>query len=222
MQIIVHRINRVKTNGETKGLNEVGNEYGIEFDIRYHHDDLVLHHDPFGHQKEKLDKFEALLSEYVKEHTGTMILNVKTEGVEKKCIELMQKYNYKNWFFLDLSMPFFAIYTEKAYRGEINGFTPENLAVRFSEREPIEYALAFKDKAKWVWVDCFTKMPLNKTNYKQLKNAGFKICLVAPELQKHDIAKTKEFQNILDGEGIELDAVCTKKPELWEKWDNKK
>jgi len=212
MQIITHRKNKISE------LADVEKEYGIEFDIRYHNNDLVLWHDPFGHHEMQLDKFEDLVAEYTKNHTGIMILNVKTEGIERDCINIMNKYNYKNWFFLDLSMPYFAIYAEKAMIGEIEGFTPENLAVRFSEREALEYALGFKGKVKWVWVDCFTKMPLNKDNYRKLKDAGFKICLVAPELQKHSIERTKEFQDILDKENIELDAVCTKKPELWENW----
>ena len=96
-------------------------------------------------------------------------------------------------------------------------FSPNNLAVRFSEFEPIEYALAFKAKVRWVWIDCFTKMPLDKKNYQILKDAHFKLCLVAPELQKHNIERTSEFQKILKKNNIKLDAVCTKKPELWKK-----
>jgi hypothetical protein len=133
------------------------------------------------------------------------------------CINLMNKYSYQNWFFLDLSMPYFVMYSNKAVSGEINGFTPENLAVRFSEFEPIEYALSFKNKVKWAWVDCFTQMPLNEENYKMLKGANFKLCLVAPELQKHKIERTSEFQEIIKKNNIELDAVCTKNPELWKK-----
>jgi hypothetical protein len=211
MQIISHRINKIKD------LQEVDHENGIEVDIRYHNNDLILHHDPFNHQATSLEKFENLLAEYVKNHKGTIILNIKTEGVELECINLMNKYGYKNWFFLDLSMPYFVTYSNKAASGEIEGFAPDNLAVRFSEFEPIEYALSFKDKVRWVWVDCFTKMPLDKKNYKMLKDVNFKLCLVAPELQKHKIERTFEFQEILQKNNINLDAVCTKKPELWSK-----
>ena len=211
MHIISHRINNIKD------LQKVDYSHGIEVDIRYHNDDLILQHDPFNHQKASPTKFENLLAEYVKNHIGTIILNIKTEGVELECINLMTKYSYKNWFFLDLSMPYFVIYSNKAASGEIEGFTSDNLAVRFSEFEPIEYALSFKDKARWVWVDCFTKMPLDKENYKILKDANFKLCLVAPELQKHKIERTLQFQEILQKNNINLDAVCTKKPELWNK-----
>ena len=209
MHIISHRINVIKD------LEKIDYSHGIEIDIRYHDNDLVLNHDPFHHHENMPDKFEDLLAEYVKKHQGTIILNIKTEGVERECIDLMNKHNYKNWFFLDLSMPYFVTYANKAYLNEIKGFTPDNLAVRFSEFEPIEYALAFKNKAGWVWVDCFTKMPLNRENYKLLKDANFKLCLVAPELQQHTIEKTNEFQKILQQENIKLNAICTKNVKLW-------
>jgi len=209
MHIISHRVNNIKD------LKHIDYLHGIEIDIRYYNNDLILYHDPFHTKEDSPEKFEDLLAEYVKNHKGTIILNIKTEGVEDRCISMMNNYNFKNWFFLDLSMPYFVIYSNKAQSGEIEGFTPNNLAVRFSEFEPIEYALSFKGKVKWVWVDCFTKMPLNKENYQKLKDADFKICLVAPELQKHKIERTAQFQEILEKNNIKLDAVCTKKPELW-------
>ena len=205
-KIIAHRINTISQ------LNLVPKDLGVEVDIRYHEDDLILHHDPFSHHKPQMpEKFIDFLAHYKCE--GPMILNVKTEGVEEKLIALMNKFKIKNWFFLDLSMPFFVKYTKHAANASITGFGPENLAVRFSQEEPIEYALNFAKKVSWVWVDCFTKMPLDDKSYAKLKNAGFKICLVSPELQKHPLEKIAEFKKQLDGKKI--DAVCTKYPDLW-------
>jgi hypothetical protein len=205
-KIIAHRINTISQ------LNLVPKDFGVEVDIRYHEDDLILHHDPFSHHKPQMpEKFSEFLVCYKCE--GPMILNVKTEGVEEKLIELMNKFKIKNWFFLDLSMPFFVKYAKHAASASIAGFGPENLAVRFSQEEPIEYALSFVKKVSWVWVDCFTKMPLDDESYSKLKNAGFKICLVSPELQKHPLEKIVEFKKQLDGKKI--DAVCTKHPDLW-------
>lgn len=206
MQVIAHRINTISQ------LESIPKNFGIELDVRYHEDELVLHHDPFSHHKSpKPENFSKFLSSYHCE--GVMILNLKTEGVEEKCIDLMNKFKIKNWFFLDLSMPYFVKYSKLAASGSIKGFGVENLAVRFSEEEPIEYALNFAKKASWVWVDCFTKMSLDDESYKKLKDAGFKICLVSPELQKHEIAKIAEFKKQLNGKKI--DAVCTKHPDLW-------
>jgi hypothetical protein len=94
----------------------------------------------------------------------------------------------------------------------VPGLGVDNLAVRFSEREPIEYALAFAGAAGWVWVDCFTRLPLDAHNHARLK-AHFKICLVSPELQGHDTSRIEEFKIQL--RGLQIDAVCTKVPERW-------
>ena len=207
IQYIAHRINTLEQ------LQQVPLKYGIELDIRYHENLLVLHHDPFHHHETpKPCEFETILKNW--KHDGPMILNVKTEGIELECINLMEKYKVKKWFFLDLSMPYFAIYAEKAFKNEIKGFTADNLAVRFSEREPVEYALAFQNKARWVWVDCFTEMPLNQENYNKLKQAGYKICIVSPELQHHSIERIDEFKEKL--KNMQIDAVCTKRIDLWE------
>ena len=191
MRKIAHRINSVEQ------LNHVPIEYGIEVDIRYHENNLIMHHDPFHHHEEPQPEHFADFLKFYK-HQGPLILNVKTEGVEKECIALMNSFGIRDWFFLDLSMPFFAIYAEKALTGELLGFGPDNLAVRFSERESLEYALGFVGKAGWVWVDCFTVMPLSEFSYKKLKN-NFKICIVSPELQKHSLDRIKEFKEQLSG-----------------------
>ena len=206
LQIIAHRINTIAQ------LKNVPKNFGIELDIRYHDNDLVLHHDPFLHHLEpKPEKFSEFLKHY--DCSGELILNVKTEGVEEKLIAIMNQFKIKNWFFLDLSMPYFVKYAKLAASVSVQGFTADNLAVRFSEEEPIEYALKFAGKAKWVWVDCFTKLPLDDESYKKLKAAGFKICLVSPELQKHSVDRIAEFKKQIGTKFI--DAVCTKNPDLW-------
>jgi hypothetical protein len=187
---IAHRINTIAL------LKQVPPEYGIELDLRYEGRNLILHHDPFVTG----ELFEDLLKEY--QH-ALLILNVKTEGIEEEVLRLLQKYTIKNYFFLDLSLPYLIKYMRKR---------EQNIAIRFSEYEPIEFVMAFKDKVKWVWVDCFHDMPLNKENYSLLKKY-FKICLVSPELQGYEVSRIEEFKNKLTG--MEIDAVCTKRPDLW-------
>ena len=205
MMLINHRINTLKL------LSNVPSENGIEVDVRYHNNDLILHHNPFKHHETHPELFENLLKEW--KCSGYMILNIKTEGIEQRCIDLMNKYAIKKWFFLDLSMPYFAIFSEKAKNLHIKGFCPDNLAVRFSEREPIEYALSYAGKAKWVWIDCFSFVPLSVETYKKLKKLNFKICIVSPELQNHPKNKIADFKLQLNT--IDIDAVCTKYPEMW-------
>lgn len=205
MVYINHQVNTVEN------LNKVSLLNGIELDIRYHKNDLILHHDPFFHHKNNPEKFEEILKKW--KHKGPMVLNVKTEGIEEACIHLMNKYDIKNWFFLDLSMPCFVTYANLSSKNKIKGFSSENLAVRFSQWEPLEHALAFSGKVKWVWVDCFNNLPMDKKNHGKLKNAKYKICLVSPEIQGHPVEDIQIFKEQL--KGIEVDAICTKFPDLW-------
>ena len=89
--------------------------------------------------------------------------------------------------------------------------------MRISEYESIETALSLKGKINWIWVDCFSKLPINTNDFIRLKKAKFKLCLVSPELQGRDpnleIPKLKNKINKLK---IKFNAVCTKRPELWE------
>ena len=205
MQIIHHRVNSIEKLKNLSLLN------GAEIDIRYHKNELILHHDPFHHHEKKLLSLKEFLENWT--YHGPLILNLKSEGIEEKCIKLMKSFNVKNWFFLDMSMPFFVKYSNLTNNKNFHDFNSSNLAVRFSDFEPIEYALSFNGKVSWVWVDTFKDLPLSISKYKMLKKHNFKICLVSPELQgfeKDEIAIIKSKLS-----NMSIDAVCTKYPELW-------
>ena len=204
MKFINHRINTVTD------LDSVPFENGAELDVRYHNNDLILHHDPFEHHNNDPEKLDYFLEKW--KHDGPLIINIKTEGIEKDCISKMQSYEIENWFFLDMSMPYMVKYSLLT-QGANPILSPENLAVRFSEFEPLEYALSFKGKAGWVWVDCFNELPLTNEIYKQLKQSGFKICLVSPELQSHSLERIPVFKRLI--KDMEIDAICTKRQDLW-------
>lgn len=187
MIYVAHRINTVAQ------LRQVPYECGVEVDLRDHGDELILQHDPFIGG----EKFQDYLKYY---NHALLILNIKSERVEFRVLELLQKYGIKNYFFLDSSFPM--IY-------QLISEEEKNIAVRFSEFEPIEGILAMKDKVGWVWVDCFTKLSIDQVMYQRLKDAGFKLCLVSPELQgrQEDIPQYKSY---LSEQDIVFDAICTK------------
>ena len=86
-----------------------------------------------------------------------------------------------------------------------------------SEYESIETALSLSGKIEWIWVDCFTRFPLLKTDVDTLKSAGFKLCLVSPELQGRAAGEEiHELVKLLQDNEISVDAVCTKRPDIWE------
>ena len=187
MEYIAHRINTIEE------LKKIPKKYGVELDLRDFGDRLILQHDPFKDGED----FEEYLKYY--DH-GTMILNIKSERIEHKVLELIQKYNIKKYFFLDSSFPMIHLLSKS---GE------KNIALRFSEFEGLDTILSMAGKVQWVWVDCFSKLPITKENYKLLKENGFKFCLVSPELQGQD-EKLDEYKDYLKSEEINFDAICTK------------
>ena len=180
-------------------VNETPTEYGIEIDIRTKGNELIVHHDPF----EPGISLESILQVY---NHKFLILNVKEEGLELRLLNLLQKYNIKRFFFLDQSFPFLL---KTASSGE------NRCAVRFSQYESIDTALSLKGLVKWVWVDLFNGLFFSTNDIFKLKQAGFKCCLVSPELQGFPPTTIPNIKTELLSNHITLDAVCTKHPTLW-------
>lgn len=187
MEIIAHRINTIKE------LVNLPSRFGVEIDLRDSlNGNIYLSHDPFIVGED----FEKYLKNY---RHGTMILNIKSERIELKCIELLKKYNIHKYFFLDSSFPMIFLLSKHSVK---------NVALRLSEYEGMDTIRNMAGKVDWVWVDCFTKIPIGENDYKELKSLGYKLCLVSPELEgrEEDIEKYKKY--IFDNH-IKFDAVCT-------------
>ena len=196
MKIILHRINTKEV------LQNTSNEFGVEVDIRSEGERLIVSHDPF----EVGEDFLQWISLY---NHGTLILNVKEEGLEDELIAIMSTYQIEDFFFLDQSFPFL-LKTIKT--GETR------CALRVSEYEDINTALNLAGKVQWIWVDCFTYFPLSRKQAESLQKEGrFKLCFVSPELQgRNDPQDISGFRKEIEMKGIVGDAVCTKYPDLWE------
>ena len=187
MNFIAHRVNTIKE------LLNTPTEYGVEIDLRDYQDKIILQHDPF--------KDGEYFEEYLKNYNhGTMILNIKSEGIEPAVLKLIKKYNVRDYFFLDCSFPMINFLSSK---GE------KNIALRFSEFEGLDTIRLMSQKVDWVWIDCFSKLPITLENYKILKNLNYKLCLVSPELQNQEL-KIQLYNQYLQQEGIIFDAVCAK------------
>lgn len=193
MIIVRHRRNTVEE------LRATPPELGIELDLRSRGDELIIHHDAFVDGERFLDWLDGY-------RHGLLILNVKEEGLEERLIALMRERGIESYFFLDQSFPFLV---RTANRGE------SRCAVRVSEFESIDTALSLAGRIDWVWVDCFTRFPLDGAQARRLQQAGFKLCLVSPELQGRDPGEIAALRALLAREGIQAEAVCTKEPALW-------
>lgn len=188
MEYIAHRINTIEE------LKNVPKNYGVELDLRDFGDSIILQHDPFKNG----ENFEEYLKYY---RHKTMILNIKSERIEYKVLELLRKYNIKKYFFLDNSFPMIYLLSSN---GE------KNIALRFSELEGIDTALSMRGKVEWIWIDCFTKLPIDFNTYCVLKKCGYKLCLVSPELQGQP-QKIASYKQYIQKNNIVFDAICTKK-----------
>lgn len=197
-EFIAHRVNTI---AELKALPP---EYGVELDLR---DDLsgrvYIQHNPF----EDGEDFETYAKEYRANHTGTMILNVKSERIEHRILEIVREYGITRYFFLDSTFPMIKLLSDMGER---------NIAVRFSEYEGMDTVRAMTGMVDWVWVDTFSRIPLNRAKYDEMKDLGYKLCLVSPELQGQP-EKIEEYKKHLKDKSIVFDAICTKVYNI-EKW----
>ncbi|MDY3909033.1 MAG: hypothetical protein SOZ48_04800 [Eubacterium sp.] len=195
MEYIAHRVNTVEE------LRNLDSKYGVELDLRDALDGTIyISHNPF----EKGEDFEEYLKEY---HHGTMILNIKSERIEYKVLQLLRKYHIEKYFFLDSSFPMIKALSEE---GETN------IALRFSEYEGLDTIRNMAGKVSWVWVDCFSVLPLTKDNAEELKKLGYRLCIVSPELEGQP-EKIEKYQKQLEDMQIVVDAICTKVYNI-EKW----
>ena len=187
MEFIAHRINTLEE------LKQVPKEFGVEIDLRDRGERLILQHDPFTDGED----FEPFLREYAH---GTLILNIKSERIEWRVLELLKKYRVDRYFFLDCSFPMIHLLASKREK---------NVALRFSEFEGLDTILTMAGKVRWVWVDCFSRLPIDPGIEKTLKDAGFQLCLVSPELQGQP-EKIPVYRDFLAAHAIRFDAICTK------------
>lgn len=188
MELIAHRINSVAQ------LQELPEEYGVELDLRDSFEgSLHIEHNPFA----KGESFEEYLKHY---HHGTMVLNIKSERIEHKVKDLLVLYGIEKYFFLDSSFPMIKLLTDM---GE------NNVAVRFSEYEGLDTVKAMAGRASWVWVDCFNRIPLDRTIFEEIKSMGYQLCFVSPELQGQP-EKLDFYIQYIQSQELVFDAVCTK------------
>ena len=191
--IIKHRVNSIEE------LLRVPEEFGLEIDLRLHHDSLVLAHDPFTAG----DKFEDWLPHF---RHKMLILNVKEDGLEETILKLLVRYKIMDYFFLDQPFPTLRKSAMNDYR----------TALRLSEYEnPVNNVDL---KVEWLWLDSFFgDWQYLKQHAAWIKQGQFRTCVVSPELQGRVVGdEPEQLVKIMQNLGLEISAVCTKRPEAWE------
>ena len=192
MIIIKHRINTIRN------LNKTDKNFGVEIDLRSDKKNIYLHHDPF--------KKGVLFKKWIKYYKHKiMVLNVKEEGLEKSILKILKKYRIKNFFFHD-----------QTFSTLLKNMSKTKVSVRYSEFENLKNIKYLFKKIKWIWIDNFSVIKLEKKFYSYLKRKKVKICLVSPELvKKSRVSEVKKIILYFKKNNFTIDAVCTKKPDLW-------
>ena len=197
VKIIAHRVNTLKNL--TKLDNDI---FGVETDLRYYKDKLILSHDPNA----KGDNF----NKFLKKTNKTIFLNIKSSGILKNIISLVKN---KNVFFLDIS------FSEIDHLFKLN--LSKKILLRFSCYENFDLSNKYMKKIKWIWFDYFNDLKISIKNYKYFKKYNKKICLVSPDLlgKKKDILKYIKY---LNKNKIIIDAVCVKQEniKIWKDYYN--
>tara|TARA_B100000029_G_scaffold496158_1_gene562092 strand:+ start:1062 stop:1646 length:585 start_codon:yes stop_codon:yes gene_type:complete len=192
--LIQHRVNNINQ------LKKIDRKYGIEIDVRSHNSKLILHHDPFKNGP----NFSDFLKYYNHE---ILIINIKEEGIESKILSILKKRRIKNYFMLDVTIPQLTKIINKE----------KKIAFRISKYENIKGAFKFANILKWVWIDTFDgKLPISVKEILILKKNKYKICLVSPELPTRNFSHLKKMKKKIKKYKKLFDAVCTKKPKMWE------
>ena len=192
MILINHRVNSIKK------LKSTPFNFGVEIDLRSEKNKIYLHHDPF----KKGVSFEKWIKYY--KHK-IIVLNVKEEGLEKSILKILKKYRINNFFFHD-----------QTFSTLLKNMSKTKVSVRYSEFENLKNIKYLFKKIKWIWIDNFSGIKLEKKFYSYLKRKKVKICLVSPELvKKSRISEVKKIILYLKKNNFTIDAVCTKKPDLW-------
>ena len=192
MILINHRVNSIKK------LKSTPFNFGVEIDLRSKKNKIYLHHDPF----KKGVSFEKWIKYY--KHK-IIVLNVKEEGLEKSILKILKKYRINNFFFHD-----------QTFSTLLKNMSKTKVSIRYSEFEDLKNIKYLFKKIKWIWIDNFSVIKLKKKFYSYLKRKKVKICLVSPELvKKSRISEVKKIILYLKKNNFTIDAVCTKKPDLW-------
>jgi hypothetical protein len=194
MEIILHRVNTLDA------LEKVPEGCGAEVDIRTCGSRLVLNHEAM--------QDGALLEEWLGRYRtgGTLILNPKEDGLEDRIIRLVEGRGIENYFFLDLTTP---AMVRMMRRGN------PRFAVRYSEYEPAAACMKFAGAARWCWVDCFSRYPMDAEEWALLA-VKFRMCVCAPELEGHDPSAAGPMY--LDfARDFPAHAVCTDFPDEWKR-----
>ena len=206
MKILSHRGFWTETfikNSKESFINSFSKGFGTETDLRDYNGEIVISHDiP---EQDNLVSFNSFLEIYSKYANFSiempLALNVKSDGLQTKARNILQKFNIENYFFFDMSIPDHIGYI----KANLNTYTRQSEY----EKEPIFYK-----ESNGIWLDAFENQWYDSELINYHLNSLKKVAIVSFDLHKREYLEQWEFvksENFHNNENILL---CTDNPEI--------
>lgn len=172
--------------------------YGFESDLRDYEYGLVISHNIADKESPDAEEVFKLLQEYGDNYC--FAINIKSDGLKERLQQMLIKYNIKNYFTFDMSVPQMIEYKEQGI-------------VFFTRQSEYEKQPVMLEESSGVWLDAFEDDSwIDKNLINGYLKKGKKVCIVSPDLHGKE---TQEFWARLKGYEISTDdlLLCTDKPD---------
>jgi hypothetical protein len=175
--------------------------FGTETDIRDLNGELVISHDPPTIDCQYLTVADFFKIYKIWGDGLQLALNIKSDGLQRKLMQLIIDFNITNYFVFDMSIP------------DTIGFI-KNSTKFFTRQSEYEIDPAFYTQADGVWLDEFNGHWIDyEVIQKHIKN-GKKVCIVSPELHKRAYnIEWDNYKNIFLKDAEHKISICTDLPE---------
>ncbi len=203
MQIISHRgywKTTEEKNTKKAFQRSFAAGFGLETDLRDFNGEIVISHDmPLAVEMTLENFFDLCLSAF-SEQSLPLALNIKSDGLQKKLLTAIKKYDIQNYFIFDMSFPDLKISLEAGL----------NVFGRLSE---FEHDLPFYENLKGIWLDTFNGVWFEKKDILNHHNAGKTIAIVSGELHNRPYKQEWEIIKNMGIHQLESILLCTDFPE---------
>lgn len=174
--------------------------FGTELDVRDYCGKLVVSHDIADSTCLEFARFLEIYCEYDRELN--IAINIKADGLQKQVLQHLKKYNIKNYFVFDMSIP------------DALGYLSNQMKI-FSRQSEFEMVPSLYEQADGVWMDEFEGHWVTSQSIRNHLSNGKKVCIVSPELHQRDYLDVWEDYALLSKSIIARNQlmICTDYPE---------
>ena len=156
--------------------------HGVETDIRDLDGELVISHDP---PRRGVPTLESFLDVYLAAPTRPLLaLNIKSDGLQAPLLETLNRRGVTNYFAFDMSLP------------DTLGYIARGMAVALRLSE---YENEMNLEAPYIWLDAFHGTWYGGADIDRWLAAGYRVCVVSPELHRRPHREIWEILKPLSG-----------------------